>query len=307
MSKEEIKEQSVVAVEKDYSWKEEQELILKKWADKAVCFKMMHERANKKYWGLNAWFNIPVIIISTITGTGNFATYSLGSNAPLFTFIIGAFNIFAGILATIATYTGVAQKLEAHRFASISWDKFSRKIQIELSKARDDRVKAKDFIKQCGEDFDRLIEISPLIPNDIIRWFTKMVATGEFETNINEFAQFCFDCICFPCGCSICSCITCPCICSTCPCICSSENNNEEIRNQLKASWAEVELPDVIGRIQPTKIARPIIIIPETPPPLVMVDIKREDNRVENKNNKNKEKTNIYDIYNLNSIDDNIV
>ena len=299
MSNEEAKELPVVDTEKDYAWKEEQELILKKWADKALCFKMMHERANKKYWCLNAWFNIPVIIISTITGTGNFATSSFGPNAELFTFIIGAFNIFAGILATIATYTGVAQKLEAHRFASISWDKFSRKVQIELAKARDDRVKAKDFIKQCGEDFDRLIEISPLIPNDIIRWFTKMVATGEFETNINEFAQFCFDCVCFPCGCSICSCIT-------CPCICGSKDENEELKNELKASWAEVELPEVIGRIKPTKIARPIEIIPETPPPLVIVDIKRDEHKIET-SKRIKEETNIYDIYNLNSIDDNIV
>lgn len=90
--------------EKDYSWRKEQELILKKWADKALCFKLMHERANKKYWCLNAWFNIPIIIISTITGTGNFASSSFGEGTKII-FIIGAFNIFGGILATIATYT----------------------------------------------------------------------------------------------------------------------------------------------------------------------------------------------------------
>jgi len=45
----------VVAIEKDYPWKEEQEKILKKWSDKALCFKMMHERAHKRYWCLNAW------------------------------------------------------------------------------------------------------------------------------------------------------------------------------------------------------------------------------------------------------------
>jgi hypothetical protein len=40
---------------------------LKKWADKGQCYKAMHERSYKRYWCLNAWFNIPVIIISTIT------------------------------------------------------------------------------------------------------------------------------------------------------------------------------------------------------------------------------------------------
>ena len=52
-------------------WRKEQEDILKKWADKALCYKTMHDKATKKYWCLNAWFNIPVIILSTLTGTGN--------------------------------------------------------------------------------------------------------------------------------------------------------------------------------------------------------------------------------------------
>ena len=191
-------------VEKDYSWKKEQEQILKKWADKSLCLKMMHERAYKKYWCLNAWFNIPVIIISTITGTGNFASGSFGPEAGYLTFVIGGFNLFAGILATIATYTGVAQKLEAHRFSSVAWDKFSRKLQIELSKSRLDRIRAKDFIKQSAEEYDRLIEMSPILPNDIIRWFTNMIETGEFDEELGECSTFCFECFCFPCGCSFC-------------------------------------------------------------------------------------------------------
>jgi uncharacterized membrane protein HdeD (DUF308 family) len=92
---------------------------------------MMHERAHRCFRCLNAWFNIPIIILSTITGAGNVATASFNDSASYITYIIGGINIFAGIIATIATYTSVVQKLEAHIFASISWDKFSRKLQIE--------------------------------------------------------------------------------------------------------------------------------------------------------------------------------
>ena len=166
---EENEKKPAVIEEKDYEWREDQERMLKKWADKALCFKMMHERANKRYWCLNAWFNIPVIVISTITGTGNFASGSFGDGTDqTFIFALGALNIFAGILATIASYTSVAQKLEAHRFSTISWDKYARKLQIELSKSRKDRAKAKDYIKQAAEDYDRLIEMSPILPNDIL-------------------------------------------------------------------------------------------------------------------------------------------
>ena len=241
--------QNIVIEEKDYAWKHEQEDILKKWADKALCFKMMHERAHRKFWCLNAWFNIPVIIISTITGTGNFASGSFGPNGTSIIFILGAFNIFSGILATIATYTGVAQKLESHRISSVSWDKFSRKVQIELAKSRADRSKVKDFIKQAAEDYDRLIEMSPILPNDIIRWFSNMIATGEFEEDLSEVAICCYECFCFPCGCNYCGVLSCKC--------CSSHKKiPSETEKEIKASWKEIELPEVVGRIKPTEIAR---------------------------------------------------
>ncbi len=288
MSQEENK--NLVVEEKDYAWKREQEDILKKWADKALCFKMMHERAHRKFWCLNAWFNIPVIIISTITGTGNFASGSFGSNKEFIIFILGAFNIFSGVLATIATYTGVAQKLEAHRFSTVSWDKFSRKLQIELAKSRIDRAKAKDFIKQAAEDYDRLIEMSPILPNDIIRWFSTMIETGEFEEDLSECATFCYECFCFPCGCNYCKCFTC--CCNTKPVI-----SEEDLA--LKASWKLIELPEVIGHIKPTEIAAEPI--PETPPPLVIVEHKKEDVT------KDVKVENMYDIYNLNNGNDSAV
>jgi len=304
MSKEENKNKDQilpqsVSEERDYAWKGEQELILKKWADKALCFKMMHERAHRRFWCLNAWFNIPVIILSTITGAGNVASASFSKSAPYITYIIGGVNIFAGILATIATYTGVAQKLEAHRFASVSWDKFSRKLQIELAKSRKDRVKAKDFIKQSAEEYDRLIEMSPILPNDIIRWFTQMIETGEFEEEIGDCAQCCFECFCFPCGCSYCKCFNLLC-CSFTACEKSKTQDQIDEDNAVKASWKLIELPEIIGRIKPTEIAAEPL--PETPPPLVIVETKKEEKSVGKKDDEN-----MYDIYNLNSGVDSMV
>ena len=283
---------SKVPMEGDYAWKNEQESILKKWADKSLCFKMMHERSYKRYWCLNAWFNIPVIIISTITGTGNFASGSFGENSQYISFIIGTFNIFAGILATIATYTAVAQKLEAHRFSSISWDKFARRLQIELAKSRADRVKAKDFIKSSAEEYDRLIEMSPILPNDIIRWFTNMIETGEFEEELSECATCCYECFCFPFGCSFCYCFT------FCCCV-SKKKSNEKIKEEqetdqeIKKLWKQIELPEAIGRIKPTEIATETE--PETPPPLIIIENNKSNNNVQ------KEQVNEYDIYNLGS------
>lgn len=280
----------VVIEEKDYEWKDDQERMLKKWADKALCFKMMHERANKRFWCLNAWFNIPVIVISTITGTGNFASGSFSSGSDqTFIFVLGALNIFAGILATIASYTNVAQKLEAHRFSTISWDKYARKLQIELSKSRKDRAKAKDYIKQAAEDYDRLIEMSPILPNDIIRWFTTMIETGQFVEDLNEVETCCFECCCFPCGCNYCKCFSCTC--------CFSKKITDK-NQELMAIWKTIELPEVIGRVKPTEIAHEPE--PDSPPPLVIIEMKHKELTRELK------EENFYDIYKLNSMEDNV-
>jgi hypothetical protein len=244
--------------ELNYPWKEEQERILKKWADKGQCFKAMHERAYKRFWCLNAWFTIPVIIMSTVAGTGNFAQNLFGPYAQFSVLAIGGINLLSGIITTVGQFSGVAQKLESHRIAAISWDKFARKIQVELAKSRIDRTPAKDFVSTCQETYDRLIEVSPIMPNDIIRWFNNMVETGYFEEDLSELNTCCYECFCFPCGCKA---ITMKTPFHTNP-------KKQEQLEELKKAWKEIELPEILGRIKPTEIAiEPVLphVVPEKP------------------------------------------
>ena len=239
-----------------YVWKSEQEDILKKWADKALCFKAMHDRASKKYWCLNAWFNIPIIILSTLTGTGNFAQGSFNpSYASLLVLVIGAANILSAILGTIAQYINVAGMLEGHRFASISWDKYARGIQVELGKVRSDRQEPNSYLKRCQEDFDRLIEISPNFSNDVIEWFNKLISTGEFTDNNQCCGVCCYEWFCLPCGFRGCKKVKICCKC--CPDSCKNiDESKESKKKQFKTNWNDIELPEILGRIRPTKIVR---------------------------------------------------
>ena len=89
----------------------------------------------------------------------------------------------------------------------------------------------------------------------------------------------CFECFCFPCGCSMCSCCK----------VCNGTNNH--LNSENKKSWEKIELPEIIGRVKPTKVA--VEPAPESPPPLVIVD-----NNTKVMPDMNKE-TNEYDIYNI--------
>ena len=159
-------------------WTPEQERLMGKWADVAGCYRWLHDRSEKKYTKLNMLITIPVIILSTLTGTANFAldsfierdNYAAKSYAQA---TIGGISIFAGILTTLGNFLRFAQGSEAHRVASVAWGKFQRQITVEISIHPNDRMDCMDFLHICRQDLDRLIEQSPPIPDDVIDMFEK--------------------------------------------------------------------------------------------------------------------------------------
>lgn len=163
-------------------WTPEHENILIEWADKAMCYRWLHSKSNAMFSRLNAWYTIPVIVISTLTGTANFAQ----ERVPLqyqnfFVMIVGGFNIMAGIITTIQQFLKITQLNESHRVSSIAWDKFYRNIKIELAKHPSERIEPKQMLKISKEEFDRLIETSPNIPEKIVK---------QFKTNFLEYDSY---------------------------------------------------------------------------------------------------------------------
>ncbi len=181
-----INEDKIKPEDMKRQWHSQQEDILKEWSEQAGCYRWMHERAYQVYKKQNMRFSIPVIVISTITGTANFAQSgfpeSIKGWAPL---IIGTLNLAAGLITTIAQFLRVSELLEGHRAASIAYSKLSRNIAVELSLPSDERsMPGIDYIKQCRSDIDRLIEQSPPIPPDILNTFDKNILqdpSGEKE------------------------------------------------------------------------------------------------------------------------------
>ena len=156
-------------------WSHETEALLASWAEKASCFRWLHGRSEKRYRFRYYCFSIPVIVMSTLAGTANFAmesfvpeTHKEGAQA-----VVGGVNILAGVLGTLQSFLKVAETMEGHRISGIAWSKLGRNITIELSLAPERRAQATDFLKQCRLEYDRLQEQSPSIDDLIIRQFKK--------------------------------------------------------------------------------------------------------------------------------------
>lgn len=174
------------------NWSGEQEVLLAEWSDKAMCYRWLHDKTEKKYKRLNMIFSIPVIILSTLSGVGNFGLSSIfpegDKTSP--NLIIGGISVFTGIISTIANYLRYAQLQEAHRSCAVQWGKFQRKISVDLSMHPKDREEAHDFISACRVEYDRLMEQSPSIPKEIIAEFNSKFPTTALKIKRPEICNY---------------------------------------------------------------------------------------------------------------------
>ena len=163
-------------------WTAEHELILIEWGDKALCYRWLHETSHSSFSRKNTWFTIPVIIMSTLTGTANFAQDKIPAQyLSIATMAIGTVNLVAGILTTIQQFLKISELNEAHRVSSISWGKFYRNIKVELAKSPNERTPVSQMLKYAKEEFDRLIETSPSLNEKVTAQFKSTFSGGEIE------------------------------------------------------------------------------------------------------------------------------
>tara|TARA_B100000424_G_scaffold271665_1_gene275630 strand:+ start:4239 stop:5171 length:933 start_codon:yes stop_codon:yes gene_type:complete len=154
-------------------WHGQQEDILKDWAEMAASYRWLHSRSYNEFKKQNMYFALPVIVISTITGTANFAQSSFPPSVqPYAPALIGFFNLTAGLITTIAQFLRVSEQMEGHRASSVEYGKLARNIEVELSLPAHERSSSGlEYIKKCRTEIDRLIEQSPDIPMAIIKSF----------------------------------------------------------------------------------------------------------------------------------------
>ena len=156
-------------------WHQQQELILKRWSEIGSSYRYLHDKAFHKFNSQNLWFALPVIVISTITGTANFAQGSFPDAWKTYVPLgIGFLNLSAGLITTISQFLRVSELLEGHRAASLAYSKFSRNISVELSLPVKERTaNGSEFLNACRAELDRLVEQSPNIPEQIVNEFMK--------------------------------------------------------------------------------------------------------------------------------------
>jgi hypothetical protein len=154
-------------------WTDKLEEYLASTGEKAHCLSWVHKKSEQLYSTRRTFIDMPVIIGSGIIAFLNAGSSTMFEDPKISSIALGIGSLVVGILNTTGTYFGWAKRAEGHRISAIHYSKLYRFITVELSLPRDERMKPSDFLKYVKDQYDRLQEISPLVPPTIISEFQR--------------------------------------------------------------------------------------------------------------------------------------
>jgi hypothetical protein len=173
---------------KNLEWTDNLEALLARWSDEALSYAWLHVKSESKYRKMNYAFTIPIVVLSTLTGSINLAMSSMvpPQYATVGNLATGALSIFTGILGTLLNFFKYAQISEAHRNASVQWHKFYRQTKTELALDRACRKGAPAFYMAAKAEMDRLLDSSPNIPSEILQKYRERDSEVELPEIIGH-------------------------------------------------------------------------------------------------------------------------
>jgi hypothetical protein len=148
-------------------WDESVEQILSELGDEAQINAFLHKKSHEYYNTQNIKYQLPIIVFSALSGTGNFISANFPAYSEIIILSVGGLSIFTSIISSVAQFLKVSQLSESHRISYLSWEKFHSNIKFQLSKRRASRENLKDFLSLIVPEYQRLKEISASIPKHI--------------------------------------------------------------------------------------------------------------------------------------------
>lgn len=157
----------------DITWNERLEEYFASSGEKAHCLGMMHKESEAVYSLRRNFIDLPVIIGSAAIGFLNAGSSTMFDDPKVSSVALGVGSLLVGVLSTINTYFNWSKRAEGHRISAIQYSKLYRFLNLEMSLPRDERMHPADLLKNVRDTYDRLQEISPLLPPHVLADFRK--------------------------------------------------------------------------------------------------------------------------------------
>lgn len=163
-------------------WTKNLELHLKNTGENALCLGMLHKSCEAKFSHKAMAIDLPVIVISTICGSLTLSAKSMFEpHEDIALKIVGVLILFSGVLGTIKSYFSYSRRAENHRGSYLEYSKLYRFVKVELGLPRESRIRPKDLLRLVNDSFERLNELSPLVPAAVLSSFTKKYKKSSID------------------------------------------------------------------------------------------------------------------------------
>lgn len=159
---------------KEINWTDQLELYFKHTGERAHGLSILHKKAESKYSHYRTFIDLPVIVLSSVTGFLSVGSQQMFTDASLASICLGVASLFVSVLNTTGSYFAWAKRAEGHRISSIQYAKLFRFLSVELGLPREERMSPHDLLKLVKDQVDRLQEVSPIIPADIVSSYKSM-------------------------------------------------------------------------------------------------------------------------------------
>ena len=157
----------------EVSWNERLEEYFASSGEKAHCLSLLHKQSESLYSYRRTFIELPVIVGSGLIGFLNAGSTSMFDDPKTSSIALGIGSLVVSILQTINTYFNWAKRAEGHRIASIQYGKLYRFLSVEMSLPRNERGSPTELLKSTKDTYDRLQEISPLLPPEVLNDFKR--------------------------------------------------------------------------------------------------------------------------------------
>ena len=169
------------------SWHPKQEKLIRIWGEKCLGYRWLHDRTAKYHGVIHRNLSIATIVGSAMAGIGTMTVSGTETGStPGLLYAFSFVNLATVLVASIHKFLRSGEKYEANVNISKMFGGLARDITMELSMEKEDRVMAFDYCNKLRLDYDKLIDLSPDIPEHVILKYKEMMEKEDPEGEIHK-------------------------------------------------------------------------------------------------------------------------
>jgi len=169
----------------EIEWTGNLEQYFKSIGERCHCLAWLHKQSEARYSRLRNYTDLPVIILGVLNAATSVGSGTLFDNPKWASVGVGIVALIGSIISAVSSYFKWAARAESHRMACIQYGKLNRWVSVQMRLPREERLPAIECLKYCKQEFDRLQEISPLVPPEVVSEFQRKFGIDRYA-NISK-------------------------------------------------------------------------------------------------------------------------